>query len=163
MSLKFTPETLLYISSYRRPYVIIYLSYSMGVNNVYVSFAMQLKIKVSYLSEQLLFLLDRIEEKSIPQAQKYITDHFMVWYRRFFKMRRGLAMFEVRNLTSSNDHSISLYYELNNDIWSSIWGNVDIFDNLLKHSFVKIILISAFRVNILNCSVVTRMYYFMSF
>ena len=50
----------------------------MGVNNFYVRFAMQLKIKVSYLSEQLLFLLDRIEAKSIPQALKYITDHFMV-------------------------------------------------------------------------------------
>jgi hypothetical protein len=40
--------------------------------------SVKLKIKVSYLSEQLLFLLDRIEAKSIPQAQKYITDHFMV-------------------------------------------------------------------------------------
>ena len=50
----------------------------MDVNKFYVRFAMQLKIKVAYLSEQLLFLIDRIETKSIPQAQKYITDHFVV-------------------------------------------------------------------------------------
>jgi hypothetical protein len=96
----------------------------MVVNKFYASSVIKWKIKVAYVSEQLLFLLDHIEAKSIPQAQKYITDEFMAWYRHFFKMRRGLAMFVVPSLTSSNDHSISLYYELNNDIWSLIWGNV---------------------------------------
>jgi len=40
---------------------------------------------------------------------------------------------------------------------------IHIFDSLLKHSFVKITLISSFLSENLNCSVVTRIYYFMSF
>ena len=40
---------------------------------------------------------------------------------------------------------------------------IHIFDSLLKHNFVTIMLISSFLSENLNCTVVTRIYYFMSF
>ena len=49
----------------------------MVVNKFYVSSVIKWKIKVVYVSEPLLFLLDHIEAKSIPQAQKYITGESM--------------------------------------------------------------------------------------